>query len=216
MGWLPSSIVPREAHFAHVDFAFRLAEIYVPFVRHADAAFQTEWSPGQQPRQPHIGIPTNCGRPGPLRAVPWCNWVSQGQAGLHCWPGLLARARGRAALREKVRTPGPAGTAWTEAPSHGHTSRNGLPVEAERRNASRPGCPGRTVVAPPADRETKSRTARSLGIGGRPRTSRRQAGGRDDSQKPSGTGLAARLVPVLKTGATTRCASTSKGECSSL
>ena len=31
MGWLPTSIVPREAHFAHVDFCFRLTEIYVPF-----------------------------------------------------------------------------------------------------------------------------------------------------------------------------------------
>src|SRR5262249_45165730 len=32
MGWLPTSIIPREARFAHVASAFRLAEIYVPFV----------------------------------------------------------------------------------------------------------------------------------------------------------------------------------------
>jgi len=37
MGWLPTSIVPREVHFAHVDFTFRLAEIYVPFVLRTNA-----------------------------------------------------------------------------------------------------------------------------------------------------------------------------------
>jgi len=36
MGWLPTSILPREAHFAYVASASRLAEIYVPFVRHAE------------------------------------------------------------------------------------------------------------------------------------------------------------------------------------
>jgi hypothetical protein len=33
MGWLPSSILPSEARFAHVTFAFQFAEIYVPFVQ---------------------------------------------------------------------------------------------------------------------------------------------------------------------------------------
>jgi hypothetical protein len=33
-----SSIVSREARFAYVAFAFRLAEIYVPFVRHAEVS----------------------------------------------------------------------------------------------------------------------------------------------------------------------------------
>jgi len=37
MGWLPSSILPREARFAHVTFAFQFAEIYVPFVRPTSA-----------------------------------------------------------------------------------------------------------------------------------------------------------------------------------
>jgi len=32
MGWLPASILPREALFAYVASALRLAEIYVPFV----------------------------------------------------------------------------------------------------------------------------------------------------------------------------------------
>src|SRR6516165_9108202 len=32
MGWLPTSIFPSEARFAHVAFSFRLVEIYVPFV----------------------------------------------------------------------------------------------------------------------------------------------------------------------------------------
>jgi hypothetical protein len=32
MEWLPTSILPREARFAYVASAFRLAEIYVPFV----------------------------------------------------------------------------------------------------------------------------------------------------------------------------------------
>jgi hypothetical protein len=52
MGWLPSSIVPREAHFAHVDFAFRLAEIYVPFDRHADAPNQAGADRCRQPNPP--------------------------------------------------------------------------------------------------------------------------------------------------------------------
>jgi hypothetical protein len=34
MGWLPSTILPSEARFAHVTFAFQFAEIYVPFVGH--------------------------------------------------------------------------------------------------------------------------------------------------------------------------------------
>jgi hypothetical protein len=33
---LPSSIFPREVRFAHIAFAFRLAEIYVPFVDGTD------------------------------------------------------------------------------------------------------------------------------------------------------------------------------------
>src|SRR5687767_13902583 len=33
MEWLPISIFPREARFAHVASAFRLTENYVPFVR---------------------------------------------------------------------------------------------------------------------------------------------------------------------------------------
>src|SRR5262249_59255671 len=37
MGWLPTSILPREACFAYVASAFRLAEIYVPFVDVSDA-----------------------------------------------------------------------------------------------------------------------------------------------------------------------------------
>jgi hypothetical protein len=37
MGWLSTSIVPREAHFAHVDFVFQLTEIYVPFVERTEA-----------------------------------------------------------------------------------------------------------------------------------------------------------------------------------
>ena len=37
MGWLPTSILPREARFAHVASSFRLAEIYVPFVCRTDA-----------------------------------------------------------------------------------------------------------------------------------------------------------------------------------
>jgi hypothetical protein len=45
-------------------------------VRHADVAFQTEWSPGQQPRQPHIGIPTNSGRPAPCEQSPGVTGVS--------------------------------------------------------------------------------------------------------------------------------------------
>jgi propanol-preferring alcohol dehydrogenase len=36
MEWLPTSILPREARFAHVASAFRLAEIYVPFVCHTE------------------------------------------------------------------------------------------------------------------------------------------------------------------------------------
>ena len=37
MGWLPTSILTREARFAYVASALRLTEIYVPFVRHTDA-----------------------------------------------------------------------------------------------------------------------------------------------------------------------------------
>jgi hypothetical protein len=37
MEWLPTSILPREARFAYVASAFRLAEIYVPFVDGTDA-----------------------------------------------------------------------------------------------------------------------------------------------------------------------------------
>jgi hypothetical protein len=37
MEWLPSSILPREARFAHVASAFRLADIYVPFACRTDA-----------------------------------------------------------------------------------------------------------------------------------------------------------------------------------
>src|SRR5262249_24850975 len=36
MEGLPTSILPSEARFAHVTSAFRLAEIYVPVVRHTD------------------------------------------------------------------------------------------------------------------------------------------------------------------------------------
>jgi hypothetical protein len=32
MGWLPTSILPREARFAYLTSSSRLAEIYVPFV----------------------------------------------------------------------------------------------------------------------------------------------------------------------------------------
>ncbi len=37
MGWLPTSILPREARFAYVASALRFAAIYVPFVRQTDA-----------------------------------------------------------------------------------------------------------------------------------------------------------------------------------
>ncbi len=37
MEGLPTSIVPREAHFAYVALTFGLAEIYVPFETHPEA-----------------------------------------------------------------------------------------------------------------------------------------------------------------------------------
>ena len=37
MGWLPSSILPREARFSNVTFDFRFAVIYVPFGDVTDA-----------------------------------------------------------------------------------------------------------------------------------------------------------------------------------
>jgi hypothetical protein len=45
MGWLPSSIIPREARFAHVASAFRLAEIYVPFVCRTSARWRFRLAP---------------------------------------------------------------------------------------------------------------------------------------------------------------------------
>ena len=34
MGWVPGPILTREARSAYVRFSLRLAEIYLPFVRH--------------------------------------------------------------------------------------------------------------------------------------------------------------------------------------
>src|SRR3954469_10373307 len=45
MEWLPTSILSREARFAYVASGFRLAEIYVPFVRHTDGRIQAKWQP---------------------------------------------------------------------------------------------------------------------------------------------------------------------------
>jgi len=53
MGWLPTSIVPREVHFAHVDFTFRLAEIYVPFVSHTGAVIRYHQRRNEQAAKSH-------------------------------------------------------------------------------------------------------------------------------------------------------------------
>jgi hypothetical protein len=43
MEGLPTSILPREARFAYVASAFRLAEIYVPFIDKTEARNSRTW-----------------------------------------------------------------------------------------------------------------------------------------------------------------------------